>query len=192
MPANRKPEGQRQDNKPYRALATVTDISGKDPAAGAPHKPAPGWLKETRDQWDDFWEADVSRVLAKHHLPAVYRLFAFRDAQTRALRLYRKAPMVTGSQKQPVVNPAMGTVQNLEKDIRALEDRLGLTPKAAANLGIKIGEARLTAAELNRMAGADDDGDDRDGSTGTRESAGGEQPADGEPDDVVEALWTEA
>ncbi|HEY9015781.1 MAG TPA: P27 family phage terminase small subunit [Gemmatimonadales bacterium] len=184
MVANRKPEGTRQDNKPGRELATVHSISGGQPAVEMEHRPTPGWLKATRDQWADFWEADVAKVLARHHVPALYRLFELRDAQARALRLYKKQPMVDGSMKQPVVNPAMSTVQALEKDIRALEDRLGLTPKAQANLGIQIGQARLTAAELNRMAAGEDD-DDRGGSDP-------ERVGDGEPDDVLEADWVEA
>ena len=35
---------------------------------------------------------------------------------------------------------------------RALEDRLGLSPKARAQLGVTFGQAQLSAAELNRMA----------------------------------------
>jgi hypothetical protein len=123
-------------------------------------------LKSTKDQWVEYWRADVAAVLASHHVPALYRLFELRDAQQRALRIYKKQPMVDGSMKQPVVNPAMSTVQALEKDIRALEDRLGLTPKAQANLGIRIGQAGMTAAELNRMAREEepDDGDSGQGS----------------------------
>lgn len=184
MPQNRKPEGTRQDNAPSRALASVTQIAGRQPAADAPHPAPRGLLKQTHEQWEDFWQADSSQVIARHMLPAVYRLFELRDAQTRALRLYKRRPMTEGSMGQPVVNPAMGTVQALEKDIRALEDRLGLTPKAAANLGIQIGQARLTAAELNRMAEEEEpsDGD------------AGESDADGRSsDDLVEADgWVEA
>lgn len=181
MAANRKPEGERQDNAPSRALATVTQITGGRTVASREHRPTPGWLKPTKDAWDDFWEADIAQLLAPHHMPTVYRLFELRDAQARALRIYKKSPMVEGSMKQPVVNPAMSTVQALEKDIRALEDRLGLTPKAQANLGIKIGEARLTAAELNRMAEEEAEGD------GDADGAG-----DGDADDVLEGEWVEA
>lgn len=186
MPNNRKPEETRQDRSPGRALATVTSIAGRNSVVatkGAP-KPGTGWLSGTRTQWIEFWESEVAGILTATHLPAVYRLFELRDAQARALRLYKREPMVQGSMKQPVVNPAMGTVQALEKDIRALEDRLGLTPKAQANLGIAIGEARMTAAQLNAMAREDDD----DGNGGT-EPGGSREP---EPDDVLEAEWSES
>lgn len=184
MANNRRPESIRQDNRPNRDLATVTSIVGSSPAAKKPHKPVPGWLKQTRDQWVEYWESDVAQIIAGHHVPAVYRLFELRDAQSRALRLYKQQPMVDGSMKQPVVNPAMATVQALEKDIRALEDRLGMSPKSQANLGIKIGQAALTAADLNRMAL-----EDADDSGGAGASLG---TGDEEPDDVVEAEWSEA
>ena len=156
----RKPVGTRQDERPSRAPASVTDISGGRRLLARNYPPKPSWLKEVKEQWDVYWTTQVSELLAPHHVPALYRLFELRDAQGRALRIYKREPMVQGSMKQPVVNPAMTTVQSLEKDIRALEDRLGLTPKAQASLGIKIGQAGLTAAELNRMAAEESDDDD--------------------------------
>lgn len=185
MVAHRKPDGQRVHNPPSRQLATVSQIAGTAPAAAGEHPPPMGLLKQTREQWDDFWDSDVSRVVGQHHLPALIRLFEMRDAQTRALRLYKKRPMVEGSMGQPVVNPSMGTVQALEKDIRALEDRLGLTPKAQASLGIQIGTARLTAEQLNRMA--EEDGREGEGDDGWNSGAGS-----GEPADELEAGWSEA
>ena len=184
----RKPVGTRQDERPSRQPASVTDITTRRLLARN-HPPKPGWLKEVREQWDVYWTTQVSALLAPHHVPALYRLFELRDAQGRALRIYKREPMVQGSQKQPVVNPAMATVQSLEKDIRALEDRLGLTPKAQASLGIKVGQAGLTAAELNRMAMEDDEDDDGNaGATAERGGAGEDVSAD-----VVQGeFWNQA
>jgi hypothetical protein len=47
----------------------------------------------------------------------------------------------------------------LERAIVALEDRYGVSLKAMANLGVAIGQAKLTAAELNRMTMGEDDDD---------------------------------
>lgn len=186
MVANRKPAGTRQDNSAGRQLAPVVAISGPRPAAVLDHPATPGWLKATKEAWVIYWESDLSRILAPPHLPALYRLFDMRDAQARALRLYKRRPLVDGSMGQPVVNPAMKTAQALEGDIRALEDRLGLTPKAQANLGIAVGNAALTAAELNRMAEEEDEDDDRGGG-----SAGG--PEGAMPHEVVPGeAWFEA
>lgn len=165
---------QRQDNRAGRELVRLSAVGSA--VAIEAHKPRAAWLKATRDAWSDLWGSDVAKAIARHHLPAVYRLFDFRDAQTRALRLYSRQPMVDGSMGQPVSSPAMAVVQRLEKSIVALEDRIGLTPKAQANLGIAIGGAALTAAELNKMAAEADDGDD-DGD---------------EVEEIVEAEWEDA
>lgn len=185
MPANRKAPGTRQDNSSSRALATVSQIRGGRQVEAPEARPV--WLKATREAWDALWRSDVALAVGEHHLPAVFRLFELRDQQERAMRLYRRQPLVDGSQKQPVANPAMGTALSLERAITALEDRLGLTPKAQANLGIAIGQAGLTAAELNRMAqeAADDDDGDTRGWVG-------EAGAAGEPQDIVEAVWADA
>ncbi|KKL73687.1 hypothetical protein LCGC14_2072380, partial [marine sediment metagenome] len=63
--------------------------------------------------------------------------------------------------RQPVLHP-MGKVMNdLEKDIRQLEDRYGLSPKARAQLGITIGTAQRTLEDLNRDLELDPEGDPR-------------------------------
>jgi hypothetical protein len=88
-----------------------------------------------------------------------------RDMQRRAWARYAKAPYVDGSQGQPVANPAFDEAMKLERAIVALEDRYGVSLKAFANLGVAVGQANLTAEELNGMAeerGADLAGDDDD------------------------------
>lgn len=114
------------------------------------------WLKTTSDAWAAFWASDVAKVVTPEQTSAIRRLFDMKDVQFRAFERYRKQPYVDGSQGQPVTNPAFAEAMKLETAIVALEDRLGLTPKAQANLGIAIGQAALTAADLNAMAQEDD------------------------------------
>jgi hypothetical protein len=84
-----------------------------------------------------------------------------RDMQRRAWARYVKQPYVDGSQGQLVANPAFDEAMKLERAIVALEDRYGISLKALANLGVSVGQAVITAAELNRMADArDKDSDD--------------------------------
>lgn len=143
----------RQDNRDARALAVLP--GGKRVIdAGPPH---PHWLKATSDGWEAFWLSDVAQVVQLEQANAIRRLFDMRDVQARAFERYRKQPYVDGSQGQPVTNPAFAEAMKLETAVVALEDRLGLTPKAQANLGIAIGQAALTAADLNAMALEDDD-----------------------------------
>ncbi len=160
----RKPDSTRQNPHRDRALMSVESVAGS--VALVVHPEHQHWLKATRTDWSELWESDVSQAYGRQHLPAVYRLFDFRDAQARALALYRRLPMVVGSMGQPVSNPALGTADKLEKSIVALEDRLGLTPKAQASLGIAIGQHQLTAAELNKLAAGGDDDDDDGASAG--------------------------
>lgn len=115
-----------------------------------PPPPPPRMLKATRDSWAEFWTSPLAAsVDLASDLPGICRLFEKRDEYRRAFKEYRKCRMVEGSKKQPVLNP-MGKVMNdLEKDIRQLEDRYGLSPKARAQLGITIGTAKRTLDDLN-------------------------------------------
>lgn len=159
-PATRKTV--KQDERPQRAAALVAIRGGADhpPQPVGPSIPNPKWLKVTKDAWVEFWSSDVSAAVTAATRPAVERLFNLRDEQERAWRLYRKTPYVEGSTGQPRINPAFDAAMKLEGAITALEDRIGLTPKAMANLGIVIGQAQLTAADLNRMALEAAHGDD--------------------------------
>lgn len=176
--SGRKSDSDRQATHTGRQLATVTAITGD--AELEPPAPTPGWLKATKASWAELWDADVAKSYGRHHMPALYRLFQYRDMYLRASQVYKKSPFVEGSQGQPVMSPAFKTMTQLEASITALEDRLGLTPKAQANLGIAIGQHMLTAADLNRLAetagGGDHDGDSG-GETGDEYAGWTEAPA---------------
>lgn len=147
MAAPRKRQDLRQDNRPERAL-TVIDGDGPVDVPS----PMSTWSAGTKRSWATFWTSSVATVIKPEQHDALFRLFEMRDLQTRALARYRKQPYVDGSTGQPVTNPSFADATKLETQICALEDRLGLTPKALANLGIAVGQAALTAADLNRMA----------------------------------------
>lgn len=164
MPAPRKRPDQRQDNRRSRGVAVVPVVPSDEVAEiGAP-SPQKHWLKKTRDGWTDFWASEVAPALTRSDWPAVERVFEMRDLHERALRAYRKDPIVAGSMSQPVTNPAFAEAMKLETAITSLEDRYGLSPKARANLGIAIGQAKLTATEVNRrrQEAADDDDHEED------------------------------
>jgi len=119
------------------------------------HLPDPprGLLMVTRQRWQAFWGSEVAAAVdAGSDSPAVERLFSLLDERERSLRTYRRARLVAGSQGQPVLSPAFKAMSVLDSEIRQLEDRFGLTPRARAALGISIGQARLTLDELNRAS----------------------------------------
>jgi hypothetical protein len=128
--------------------------------SAVPDVPAPSgrWLKASKEAWVDFWTSTVAGVVTTADMPGLLRLFEHRDLQARALSRYRRKPYVNGSTGQPVTNPAFGEAMKLESAAVALEDRLGLSPKARAALGIVFGQAAMTAADLNKMA-AEETGD---------------------------------
>ncbi|MDQ3380557.1 MAG: hypothetical protein M3546_09575 [Actinomycetota bacterium] len=115
--------------------------------------PPRGLLAATRQAWEGFWASEVATAVdASSDMPAIVRLFTLLDERERALRIYRRARLVSGSQGQPVLSPAFKAIAVLDSEIRQLEDRFGLTPRARAALGLTIGQARLTLDELNRTA----------------------------------------
>jgi hypothetical protein len=124
--------------------------------------PSTSWLKATKDDWAAFFGSDRAAVLTGVTLPGLRRLFEMRDLQRRAWARYKRQPYVDGSQGQPVANPGFDEATKLERAIVALEDRYGLSLKALANLGVALGQATLTAQELNTLAAARVASDDDD------------------------------
>jgi P27 family predicted phage terminase small subunit len=57
---------------------------------------------------------------------------------------------VRGSKGQQVLNPLARAVATFDAEIRALEDRFGLTPQARARLGVVFGEAHRSLEQINR------------------------------------------
>lgn len=146
MPAPRKSVGDRVDNRSQRGLVALA------PSGAPAPDPEKGWLAATKREWGEFFGSDQAQALDASTVPGVRRLFQMRDLQSRAWARYKKRPYVDGSQGQPVANPAFDEAMKLERAIVALEDRYGVSLKALANLGVAVGQAKLTAAELNRMA----------------------------------------
>jgi len=63
--------------------------------------------------------------------------------------------MISGSQGQKILNPMYRQRTSVDAEIRQLEDRFGLHPKAGLTLGIVYGEAARSLEELNaRIANA--------------------------------------
>ena len=114
-------------------------------------KPPAGLLKSTQAEWAGYWSSAVSAAVdLSSDRPAIDRLFSLYDERRRAFNAYKKNRMVRGSQGQPVLNPMFRAMALMDTEIRALEDRVGLTPKARAMLGIALGDAKKSLSDLNR------------------------------------------
>lgn len=122
-----------------------------DVAPTAPPVPE-GLHAAVTEQWLAFWQSEASHVLADSDLPAVERLFRYRSEWWETEEDWRRMDdalrITTGSQGQLKIHPLAERILKLEATITALEDKLGLTPRARAQLGIAIGQYKLTWQEV--------------------------------------------
>jgi len=119
--------------------------------------PAPrGLLRITRRAWADYWTSPLAGLVeTRTDLMALRRLFLFYDEHERSLTAYRKERLVPGSMGQQRRNPIMGAVA--PSDILALEDRFGLSPRSRLELGVILGDAARSLADLADLDEPDDD-----------------------------------
>lgn len=116
-------------------------------------------LKATREAWDAFWRDELAGLVKPGMRSSLLRLFVLYDERDRAFRGYMNRRLVEGSQGQPVLNPLFTAAKDMSGEIRALEDRFGLTPMALMRLGISVGQAERSLADLNEELNADPDED---------------------------------
>lgn len=149
-----KPAEQRQGHRTRHAL--VLRVAAKVPRAPA------GLLAQTRERWGVYWRSELASATREAHLPVVERLFYRYDERERAFRAVRKyGRVVRGSQGQPVANPLLRYIDACDAEIRQLEDRLGLSPRGMAQLGVNFANAQKSLDDLNRTMEPEGD-DDRD------------------------------
>lgn len=120
-------------------------------------------LAETVKAWDRLWRSNVVSVVdLASDMEAVVRWVSLLDERERTFRAFRRKRLVRGSQDQPTLNPLWKVVASCDSELRALEDRIGLSPKARLQLGITYGEAVKSLDELNDMFDEEGDDDDAD------------------------------
>lgn len=141
----KKPAEKRQ-NRATKDLGVLPQIE-VDPRS-IPTPPAhltERWVKS----WAIFWASPFAQVVQPAQYPALERLFSMYEERERMDVFLRESPMTTGSQGQPILNPMYRQRTAVDAEIRQLEDRFGLHPKAGLQLGIVYGEAARSLEELN-------------------------------------------
>lgn len=134
----RKPPAKRQRGKRTLSLHVAPGAA----AVAKTPKPPPGMLKSTRDQWARYWGSSLAQIIElTTDLPALERLFSLYDERRRCHNGYQKERLMQGSTGQRVLNPLGRLIGEFDKEIRAMEDRFGLTPKARLALGITFSDA---------------------------------------------------
>lgn len=154
MPRLPKPKPLRQ-NTERRDYGLVPLDGGL--AAPVPQPPV-GLLAVTRADWEAFWRSPLaSTALPDTDGPSIRRLFVLRDQAERIGRVTRREPVVRGSMGQPRPNPLYQTLSAILAEVRQLEDRFGLSPMARLRLGVQLGDAARSLADLNAELHADPD-----------------------------------
>jgi P27 family predicted phage terminase small subunit len=146
-----KPPGQSQGHRKGPALEVVRAQPPEEPAAFLCPAPPPGLLKSSREHWEAFWRSPIAQAVeADADGYALQRWIEAVDERDRVRRVLKRSRLVEGSQGQPVLNPLATYLANLVREIALAETAFGMTPMSRLRLGIAIGQARMTAAELNR------------------------------------------
>lgn len=150
----------RQRRNAPRALELVAQAANVTPIKAPP--PPDGLLANTVQRWDAFWTSSVAALVDRtSDMPALERLFELYDDCARFRAAIRKDPMVVGSQGQMVRNPFVKDLKDTQAEVRQLEDRFGLSPRARLGLNLTLGNAAKTLADLNAdFAGGGGDDDD--------------------------------
>lgn len=133
-----------------------------------PPTPDAEWLADTRRQWIDLWGSPLVSHLQATDMAELRRCFMWRDelarCRRRARTLRREAEreaLVEGSKGQPVANPLFEVAAGIENQALAieraavaLEDRLGLSPKARIGLGVSTAKGLNLTAQNAQLASA--------------------------------------
>lgn len=154
-PSPKQPGKRQRANKPSQMRVIPGGLVGR-----IVPEPPKGMLKVISQRWVDFWGSDLAQLVEPAtDMMALHRLFTLYDDRERAYRSVKKKPFVKGSKGQPVANPMAGRTESLDKEIRMLEDRFGLTPKARLALGIAFGQMTKSLDDLNSSLDEDEDAD---------------------------------
>ena len=152
-PVRKRPDRRQRTNRTGVGLVEVRPVA-------EPPEADPKWLAITRSHYATFWTSPSAALVLPGDLPALRRLFAFRDEQERALRSYREKPVWEGSKGQPVVSGFAEEYARLERLVAPLEDRFGLSPLARLKLGVTFGQATESLDAINAAAAVSGDEDD--------------------------------
>lgn len=153
MPARKKPVGTKQDRRPQRQELGLSIVKADTASIQSLSPPAPEGIEDGAVEiWNAYWASPSAAVaLDVDRLGVATRWILAVDEHRRSLRAFRRKRIVSGSTGQPTLNPLSAWIKSREDVIAKCESELGLTPYARQRLGIAVGQAAMTAAELNRM-----------------------------------------
>lgn len=153
-PRARKPANQR---KPRGVVAVAATDGGM---VAVPRRPV-GLAQRGQREWVNIWVAGASWLLPDRDYHWIEQIARAYDEIQEYRRLIRADGRVQhGSQGQPVAHPLIAEVRRLEDRIDKNLAELGLSPTAAARLGLavvktesKLDELAAKRADRERAAG---------------------------------------
>jgi P27 family predicted phage terminase small subunit len=148
----KKPPERRQRGGRTKDVGQVLALTPVDQAAKFP-LPDSGWLPEVAEAWHEFFSSPLAgpKVFKSTDLPALRRLFVYRDRLLHATQQFEEQPTTEGSMGQQVLSPWAAEMHRLEAEIQKLEDRFGLTPLARLRLGVTFEEGVGLAARNQQL-----------------------------------------
>lgn len=151
MAPPKKPAGVTQARGGTRRPAITLVPTSDSHRVPALPEPAGGLLKASKAAWATFWASLSAKATEEVDVIVAERWILAYDEHHRALNAFRRKRLVEGSTGQPVLNPLATWVVSREAAMHKAEQQLGIGTKNRADLAIGVGNARMTAAELNRM-----------------------------------------
>jgi len=146
LPRTKKPAGQAVDSRNGRR-ADLTVVQGQKFAA------PDGISDESLAIWDTYWDDRVSTVQTAVDRVILIRWITELDRYFKLIQLADADPIVTGSQGQPVENPAYGTAHRSLTAAQYCEKQLGVGPLHRSALGIAVITESKSLADLNTTYG---------------------------------------
>lgn len=155
MGRSKRPD-QRSDERPQRRAALTVVDGGRDgvEVPEMPAHPDPGgeWQPSTVELWAGVWRSQVATAvdLDADRGKLLRWLFAWDQWLRTARVLAQEGPLDVGAQGGMIESPLARYLERQEKVIAAVEAEVGLGPYSRNRLGLVMGQAGLTAEELNR------------------------------------------
>lgn len=114
--------------------------------------PAPqGIHPVARRAWREFWRSPISQLTDPNTDGAALRRWVLCVSERQhAIEAYQGREIVLGSMGQDALNPLIRYAQALGKEIQHYEEQFGMSPLARMRLGIALGQAQATIADLQR------------------------------------------
>lgn len=101
-----------------------------------------GWHPQAEVRWREMWTSDVAQIWdAKGDMGRLARYIVNFDGWLKLTEAISGREVVRGSRGQARANPLFTVRTGLELELKAAEEKLGLTPLDRMRLGIEIGGA---------------------------------------------------